>query len=195
MGWIYTHKPSYESVSEFFQRTFNYVSDDGHYGKVIDCAVVNFHTAYLAYEFLSSEGKPEVMGIVCKLDYAPTDHYNFGYKEIDESSAPFEAECPERILRLLTPARSEWAQIWRDSCWQNLANKKVRLTRGKRVRSPKPIQFTNGESYQVFTVVSAKDKLFRTEDGELVQIKRKVKWQDLSKPIKEPSPLYQGGMF
>jgi len=195
MGWTYTYKPKNESVFEFFQRRFNYTKYNGSYGKVIDCAVVNLRTAYLAYECYSPENGRVVVAIVCLLDYVPNDPYNFGYKDMEECCGPYEAECPERILRLLTPTESEWAQKWRDACWKNLANKKVRLTRGRKVRSPQPIYFTNGESYQVFTVVNAKDKLFRTEDGKIVKIKSKVKWQDFSEPTVMSNLSEQGAIF
>jgi len=193
MGWIYTQKDKDESILEFFQRNFDYKKNDGRYGKVIACAVVKFRTAYLAFECFSPEIGKEVVGVVCKLDYAPNDYYNFGYKDIEESCGPAETECPERILKLLTPTDSEDGIKWREACWQNLKVKKVRLARGKKVRSPEPIFFTNGQSYQIFTVINVKNKIFRTENGDLVKIRGKVNWQDAESNI-EPELLCRGGM-
>jgi len=39
-----------ESVKDFFKREFDYQREDGTYGKIIDCAVVNLQTAYIAYQ-------------------------------------------------------------------------------------------------------------------------------------------------
>lgn len=196
MGWTYTHKTDGISVFEFFQERFKYSKDDGSYGKVIACATVNLHTAYMAYEIFSPEKGKEVVALICRLDYVPNDYYNFGFKDMDETCGPNEVECPERILRLLTPTEHEWAKKWREACWQNVKSR-VRLTKGKRVRSPQPLHFSNGESYQEFVVVSAKDKTFRTNGNQLVRIKGKVKWQEVTAQPHIPADLqlHQGGMF
>ncbi|WP_054697714.1 DUF6927 domain-containing protein [Syntrophomonas palmitatica] len=162
MGWTYTHKDAGESVFDFFKKRFDYSRDDGRYGKVIACAVKNLRTAYLAYEINSPDRGKEVVALVCLLGYAPKDYYNFGYKEIDESMGPCETECPEKILKLLTPTESEWANEWRKRCWENIKKGKTRikLTEGNQVRSPEPINFTNGKAYQEFVVVDAKRSCF-----------------------------------
>ena len=44
------------------------------------------------------------------------DYYDFGYKDMDETMGPYQYNCPDSILDLLTPTDSEWARQWRDRC-------------------------------------------------------------------------------
>jgi len=53
---------------------------------------------------------------------------------MDETVGPNEADCPERILKLLTPLDTnpelggnslKWSQGWRDSCWKNINDRKA----------------------------------------------------------------------
>ena len=67
------------------------------------------------------------------------DVYNFGYKDMDETCGPCEADCPKSILELLTPTDSEWANQWRQRCYDNLERKKnskwlTKLPFGSKVR-------------------------------------------------------------
>ena len=52
------------------------------------------------------------------------DYYNFAYKDMDESCGPYQCDCPKGILDLLTPTESEYANEWREACYENLAQKK-----------------------------------------------------------------------
>ena len=52
------------------------------------------------------------------------DYWNFSYKNMDESSGPYECDCPKGILDLLTPTESEYANNWRKQCYENIAKKK-----------------------------------------------------------------------
>ena len=104
MGWTWTHKEQGESIFDFFSSRWNDEEkrEDGSVilRKVLDCAVVRLKTAYLAYEIISSNR--EVVACVCLLGYSK-DYYNFGFKDMDENMGPFNYDCPERILNLLTP--------------------------------------------------------------------------------------------
>jgi hypothetical protein len=60
------------------------------------------------------------------LQFYKKDYHNFGYKDMDESAGPYQAECPERILKLLTPTTSQYAQQWRDACWAKITAKKAK---------------------------------------------------------------------
>lgn len=51
------------------------------------------------------------------------DYYNFSYKDMDETVGPYNYDCPKGILDLLTPTESEWANLWREACRENLAKK------------------------------------------------------------------------
>lgn len=41
---------------------------------------------------------------------------DFLYKDICETSGPYDCQCPKSILNLLTPTDSEWANEWREKC-------------------------------------------------------------------------------
>lgn len=120
MGWMFQQKDSDQSVQEFFEEKWNYTSSNGRQQRVIDCAVVKLRTAYLAIEQIDSEGNRQVFAMVCMLDYRPHDYYNFGYKDMDETMHPYEFDCPERILNLLTETDKPGAVEWRGECVRRL---------------------------------------------------------------------------
>lgn len=162
MGWMFVRKPKGESLLEFFRNEFDTKSPapGGPVGRVLDCAA-NLHEAYIAYEQTWPDGRREVRAIVCELMYRPNDHCNFGYKDVDEEMGPIHANCPERILRLLTPTENENARQWRQECWENLRVRRTRpvLRKGMVIRFAEPIQFTTGRQSE-FRVVNPRRLVF-----------------------------------
>ena len=122
MGWTTTNKKGNMSVKEFFEQEFNYSREDGSYGKVLECEVVDT-TAYLAFERKHPNKETiEVSAIVCLLSVDnPGGYYNFGYKDISEGCGPCERECPAMILDMLTPTDSKYANNWRAECRANIS--------------------------------------------------------------------------
>ena len=147
MGWTTTYKPSYITTREFLVDRF---TDDGekHCWKVLDVAIKNRRTAYMAIERTSKQtGQRIVFAVVCLLQYWPKASYeNFGFKDMDESMGPCERDCPERILKLLTPTDSKFAQQWREACWENIRRRKAirGLKVGDLVEFEEPVLFTDG---------------------------------------------------
>ena len=43
---------------------------------------------------------------------------------MDETVGPSQAECPQSILKLLSPTDSQWANEWRERCRENAKKKK-----------------------------------------------------------------------
>lgn len=120
MGWYYEDKPSGQTISEFFDKKVTF-ERNGYKSRMLDCAVVGPNTAYMAVERSTSETeKSEVYAIVCHLHRLHNDYPNFGYKDEDEDLGPTEFRCPERILKLLTPATTENAKHWREVCWKEI---------------------------------------------------------------------------
>src|SRR3546814_11745666 len=85
----------------------------------------------------------EIFAIVCLVRWNPRakDGYIFGYKVMEESLGPCEADCPARILDLLTPPDKEYAREWRTRCRANLEFRARPLADGDRNRPPAPRPF------------------------------------------------------
>lgn len=114
-------------------------SDDNPYTfRVLDTALIGLTEFYAAVEQVHKEtGERSVWAAVIKCTFIRTprkDHWtrdnpwshNFCYKDMDESMGPFQTNCPERILKLLTPTDCLYAQNWRDDCWAKIEAKKAR---------------------------------------------------------------------
>lgn len=130
MGWLWTHKPRHIKPLDFIinhtgaltwsspQREHNY--------KVIDAALVGLRTAYFAVEQVHrGTGERRVWAAIFLLGYAPKNRHNFGWKDMDETCGPYEASCPERILKLLTPTDNQYANDWRQRCWEKIERRRA----------------------------------------------------------------------
>lgn len=162
MGWLYTNKPKGESVKDFFSKQFTFETDR-YSSKLLECAVVKMRTAYMAIEqVLKVDGARTVFAVVCFLHYAPKDYNNFGYKDMDETMGPYAYDCPEKILKLLTPTDNEYARNWREKCWLKINDKKSRpkVKVGDVIKFDTPIQFTNGDLLDTFQVIDLKRNIF-----------------------------------
>lgn len=49
----------------------------------------------------------------------------FAYKDMDETCGPCAYDCPESILKLLSPTDSQWANEWREKCRAKAARVKI----------------------------------------------------------------------
>ena len=52
------------------------------------------------------------------------EHFNFYYKDMDETVGPYQCDCPESILKLLDPTDSDFALAWRKRCRLQAEHKK-----------------------------------------------------------------------
>ena len=66
----------------------------------------------------------QVFAVVFLTSVNNKDHFNFSYKDMDETCGPYQCDCPKGILDLLTPTDSEFANNWRERCYANLEKKK-----------------------------------------------------------------------
>ena len=177
MGWTFTHKSKSQTILEFFRERW-VSSTPGCQIEILDGAVVERKTAYLACRITREHQAPYVFAAVCFLEYRPKDDFNFGYRDMDESSGPHAFDCPERILKLLTnlPEHSEHSRNWRAACWANLEKRKSapRLTRGVRIKTAKPVEFRGGVSESFFTCEDPKRLLFTGSFGGNKGIKFKL---------------------
>jgi hypothetical protein len=75
------------------------------------------------YEALP-ENERTTFGVVFLTSTDVKDYYNFAYKDMDESCGPGACNCPKGILDLLSPTDNEYANEWRNACYENIAKKK-----------------------------------------------------------------------
>lgn len=76
------------------------------------------------YEPLS-DSEQEVWGAIFLTSVNSKDYYNFGYKNMSEDMGPYECDCPNSILKLLSPTEDEWSLAWRKKCKDRNAKRKI----------------------------------------------------------------------
>lgn len=134
MGTTCTHKPKGMSVADFFaEHSFRWSDEAEHTYCVLATAFLNLTEFYAAVEMIHKvTGERRVWAAVIKVTFIRSKccHYgeceNFCYKDMDESMGPYYTNCPERILKLLTPTEHEYAKSWRAECWAKINAKKAR---------------------------------------------------------------------
>lgn len=138
MGTICSHKPDHIKATDFLiQNHLTWVSHDKETGDkhtVLATALVNMRELYAAVEHVKADGTREVWCAVLKVSWYPKDQFNCCVKSMSEHEGPYYHNCPEKILKLLTPTDSEWANKWREKCWANVNLKKVVKKTGDLVR-------------------------------------------------------------
>lgn len=76
----------------------------------------------------------------------------WGYKNMDETMGPNEAQAPVRLIDLLSPTTSQWAKDWRQKCRDNAALASRTLKPGDVIRLEQPLRFTDGTERRTFRV-------------------------------------------
>jgi len=175
MGWTYTHRGD-TSVKDFLADRVNCENDHAKW-LLLDIAIVKMRTAYLAVEIIRRDkvsGQLDmttrrVVAFVFLLDYRSSEPgYDIGYKDMDESMGPCESECPERILRLLTPTSHEYALAWRKRCREIIAERKsLKLKKDEYIKT-KPISFRDGQTRSCFQVFSLKPLQLLCLDTQMI---------------------------
>lgn len=104
-------------------------------------------TAYLACKYVSQDGREWVYALVLLCSQYRGSK---GYKPVDEDMGPLEYEAPKKLIDLLTPTDSEYANYWRKKCLELAAKKKVKI--GDKIRFTHPVTW-GGKSETDFEVV------------------------------------------
>ena len=137
MGTTCSHKPANVKATDFIIQnhlTWNsHAKETGDKHTVLATALVGMREFYAAVERVKADGAREVWCAVCKVSWYPKDRYNCCVKAMSEFEGPYYHNCPEKILKLLTPTDSEWANTWRERCWANVSRKKVKKEVGDKV--------------------------------------------------------------
>ena len=125
MGWLYMKSlKGHAGPSHYLDDQLTYDRDDVR-SRVLKSALVSKRVYYAAVEQIRPGREREVFAVVCLVDYNPhaSDGYIFGYKDMTENMGPYESDCPEPILDLLTPTDSAYAAAWRERCRANAARR------------------------------------------------------------------------
>jgi hypothetical protein len=151
MGWTTTNRNG-KSLKEF-------LAEQLWPHKVIDIAVVYMRTAYIAFELKDGT----VTCGIFLLQFNPGDGYEIGYKDMDETVGPYERNCPERILKLLTAEPVGYAAEWRADCWKNIEKKKA-IKNGGTIVLDSPLRFSDGVVRQRFRKIVKSKYFYCLED-------------------------------
>jgi hypothetical protein len=112
----------------------------------------------------------QVWAGVCLIHLTPRSDFDITYKDLTEYVGPGATDCPESILKKLTPIKESlegtyrgYAAGWRKSCWARIESlkSKPRLVNGCLVKFAKPIEFTGGWSADTVLVEDAFRQRYR----------------------------------
>jgi hypothetical protein len=156
MGWLFMSTlGGYASPKAYLDAQFTFENGDGT-SEIVASALVNIRTWYAACRQVQRKtGKAEVFALVCLVKYNPRDREGmiFGYKNMSETMGPCEAECPARILDLLTPTTNEHALAWRARCRAAIARRTRPVPKtGDTIVFANDIRFTDGSECRRFVV-------------------------------------------
>ena len=177
MGWLFIERPP--NVREYFETECRVDREDGSRQRLLDFAIVDLRVGYGAIERTDANGSRRVFALVVPMTFCRNIVFDFGYKPMDETVGPCEAECPTRILDELTdPPYNEFAAEWRGRCreYHEGRARVRRLTKGVSFAIATPLTF-GGVSASEFTVshTNPKSLVCRTSPGSmLVAIRRSL---------------------
>ena len=159
MGWIFYNHPV-DDVKAEIKNLCTYDSDEvsqvpiyiTHHGSTWYAAVKttfkNKVRDNLRYECdLNRSYVFALVFLTCRNDG------EWGYKDMSESVGPHEANAPRKLIKMLSPTSSEWANQWRESCLRNATLKSRKLVHGDIIEFPEPLSFTDGKTASKFRVV------------------------------------------
>ncbi|MDT7533106.1 hypothetical protein OVY48_06605 [Sphingobium sp. SA2] len=174
MGWLTMSRHAmggHATAKAYLDDQFTYSRDveGGTAGlKVLASSCLQNRTYYAAAQVITNGVGGEVFAIICKVLWNPHSKTGeqFGYKDMSESMGPYEDNCPQNILDLLTPTQSEYALDWRRRCAENLKRRARKIEDGDRIKLAAAITFTDGHVGDEFIVQKRGRKLsFRDPEG------------------------------
>jgi hypothetical protein len=196
MGWTYAFERPADPRAAL-DRLLTW-SDQRGTRRVLDSAIVRLRVYYAAVEHIAPDGGRQVWAAVFLVDFRRgADGLAFGYKDMTEHMGPVESECPERILRRLTPLTEAedpqgWARAWRERCRAHLtARRSQRLTDGAQVKTRAAFALPSGDCDLFTAVRSGRAWRFRAStDGRLYRLRG---YQSVIDTISAPAEPFTGG--
>lgn len=160
MGWLFMTRDGmggHRSAKDYLdaQLTYPPKDDAGSTGlRVLASSCPRNQVYYAAVQPYGGDSTA-VFAVVCLVRWNPRDKEGmvFGYKNMDETAGPNEAECPERILALLGPTDHEYAIDWRRRCVESLRRRRRPMKDGARIQLADEMTFTDGHKGRDFIVV------------------------------------------
>lgn len=150
MGWTsYHYDGLLKTNSQKKMAIREQFGNDPKWGTILKDSLVG-NTYYAAVKYTKTG---EVFALVVLISVDNKDYYNMSYKDMVESSGPYQIDCPVSILNLLSPTDNEYALNWRKSCRENAKRKNVVLKNGDIIEFEKSIQFQSGRECRKFRVV------------------------------------------
>ncbi|SEP50232.1 hypothetical protein SAMN02990966_07578 [Rhodospirillales bacterium URHD0017] len=132
MGWLYKKSlDGFKGPRQYLDAQFTHEKASVR-STVLRSKIIDNRVYYAAVERLCRDtGIREVWALICLIRYDPRDRegYVFGYKDMHESMEPYEYDCPETILKLLTPTNLPGAAAWRARCQERSVVRRNRSTR------------------------------------------------------------------
>jgi hypothetical protein len=152
MGWT-SFSMRGQSVKEWFRKEWDY---EGSKYEVIDSALVERSSLYGA---IRKKDTGEIFCAVFLIRWSK-GYYNFSYKDMTEHVGPSVCNCPQRIMKLLSPLNDEndpngWARAWRKRV-EEYWNTRNTINSGGIIKTENPVSFTSGDEYQYFKKVGRK---------------------------------------
>jgi len=172
MGWSCGNKPSDVRAVLLANVTFQTETERT---RPLDIAILRLHTAYIAVETtVRATGETYVWAAVALMKFYRNGPYDqeFCVKWLDETMGPVEDECPERILKQLTPTPrdNEYSTRWRRRCWDRVhARKAVKARVGQWKQGQmleyvtadgQGLSFGHGSEVRVFRLLNKRRGLF-----------------------------------
>lgn len=162
MGWLFQNdKLRHQTPVDYITRAFTH--HNGTWQATVISAAAVGSTIYAAIRnHDTSTGKSYVFCAV--ILFKNNERDGFAYKDMDDSMGPCEVDCPDRIMRLLSPIEDlpnpGYAATWRRSVAEAKAKKaetrsKIgKLAVGDRVKLMHPAHFgSSGIENDAFTVI------------------------------------------
>ena len=152
MGWLFQNtKLRQETPAAYFTRLFTY--DSQTMASIVIAAAAVRSTVYAAVRH--RDKLTGVSYVYCAVIlFKNSNKDGFGYKDMDESAGPCEVDCPDRIMRLLSPVaelpHSKYAADWRARVEAHKARDATARTRlgllrpGQVIALHHPVSFERG---------------------------------------------------
>lgn len=173
MGWTsFSAKADYKGrINRKKVLDEQFTSESKNYSwKVEKSAMVG--TTY--YSAISKENKETndtyTFGMVALTSVDNNQWDNFAYKEMDETMGLYCYECPEAILKLLSPTDDKWSNEWRQACRASNQAKKERRNAMK--------------SFQIGDKIKSKLWYENERILELAMVNNQRKWVDWNAYVK-----------